>query len=123
MCLQGHKVHTKAFSKKTEAQKWAKRVEFNLEAGQWVPAVHSHTPGRKIPRRLLPLKRNNKDARHTVAALLNWWKNRIGDCSLVRVATAVLMGVVTSLHVATPRAENSVAQPRPIATLRQSGTR
>lgn len=92
--LLGQPERTKTFSSKTHARNWTKAIESDLERGSYVPTTEAarRTVAEMIDRyieEILPVKPRNR-ARADHARHLRWWKERIGDYTLVNLKPDVI---------------------------------
>src|SRR5688500_2416375 len=92
--LQGHPGRTQTFARKTDAKDWARQIEADLKRGKHLPSSEAarRTVAEMIDRFVthsLPRKKHNRDSAKT-AALLEWWKGRIGKVSISNVTPALV---------------------------------
>lgn len=86
----GHPVRTKTFTRKTDAQAWARHLENKIDKGQTIPdqAAAKRTLADAIDR-YLPHKARNKNA-HNARRLLQWWRDELGAYTLQSLTPAVI---------------------------------
>jgi integrase len=85
---------TKSFTRKNDAQEWARSVEHKIDAGEHVPnsEARKRTLADAIDRYLkitLPRSKHRKNASEQTR-LLTWWKDRLGQRPLVALTPAVV---------------------------------
>lgn len=95
--LQGHEPKTRTFTRLTDAKDWARSIEDNFKRGRLVPTNEAakRTVADMIDRyttQSLPRKARNRDAKK-VAALLTWWKGRIGKVALANATRPLIVEV------------------------------
>lgn len=91
---QGGPWQTKSFSRKADAEEWARGVEHAVDTGGFLPGVEAKrkTLGDTIDRYLestLPRSRHRKNAREQTR-LLTWWKAELGNRPLASLTPAVI---------------------------------
>ena len=92
--LRGHEEKTRTFNRLTDARDWARSIEDDYKRGRIVPTNEAarRTVADMVDRYVaydLPRKERNRDANKT-AALLSWWKGRIGRLAVANVTPALI---------------------------------
>lgn len=105
--LDGHEQKTRTFSRLTDARDWARSVEDDLKRGRLVPSNEAsrRTVADMIERYIthsIPRRPRNRDAKK-VAALLGWWKGRIGRMSVANVSRPLIVECRDELLAGTTR--------------------
>ncbi|RYZ14579.1 MAG: site-specific integrase [Myxococcaceae bacterium] len=88
---------TKSFSRKVDAEEWARGIEHKLDVGEHVPSseARKRTLGDAIDRYLtvtLPQSKHRKAAAEQTR-LLTWWKTELGTRALVTITPATIAAV------------------------------
>jgi integrase len=96
---------TKSFSRKVDAEAWARSIETKLDAGESVPTseARKRTLADAIDRYLtvtLPRSKHRKSADDQIR-LLTWWKENLGDRALVGLTPSVIAGARDALAART----------------------
>lgn len=92
--LLGHPHLSKTFTRKTDAKAWIHKIKADGERGAFLPdrEASKRTVADMIDRYIdhtLPTKPRNRDAKK-VAALLAWWRKRIGHVFLYSVTPKLI---------------------------------
>lgn len=88
---------TKSFTRKMDAEAWARGIEHQLDAGEHVPSseARKRTLADAIDRYLtvtLPQSKHQKNSREQTR-LLHWWKDEMGTRALVSITPAAIAEV------------------------------
>jgi len=88
---RGYPEYTETFSRKTDAEAWAKQIEADLQRGRYLPSndARRRTFGEMIDRYVndvLPHKARNQTA-DKVKVQLEWWKGQLGPYVLISTQT------------------------------------
>jgi integrase len=99
---------TKSFSRKSDAEEWARGVERAMDVGDFVPSAEARkrTLADAIDRYLeftLPRSKHRKNAKEQTR-LLEWWKTELGRRPLAAITTAVVAEARDSLSKRLTRA-------------------
>jgi len=91
---RGYPEYTETFSRKTDAEAWAKQIEADLQRGRYLPSndARRRTFGEMIDRYVndvLPHKARNQTA-DKVKAQLEWWKEQLGPYALIAITPATI---------------------------------
>lgn len=94
---QGGPWLTKSFSRKTDAETWARGIEHQLDAGEHVASseARKRTLGEAIDRYLtvtLPQSKHQKNSKEQTR-LLNWWKAEMGTRALMSIQPSTIAEV------------------------------
>ncbi len=86
---------SRSFSKKSDAEAWARNLEHKLDTGESLPdsEARKRTLGDAIDRYLkdvLPHQPRNKNAKKQ-EALLEWWRDELGDRRLSAITPATIV--------------------------------
>ncbi|WP_416799472.1 tyrosine-type recombinase/integrase [Ciceribacter azotifigens] len=89
--VKGYPTRTATFTRKTDAQKWAKQVEVQMEEGRHSKDGDSRyrTFGDMIDRYIrdvVPVRHNRRLARNAILCHLRWWKEQLGAELLTEVS-------------------------------------
>lgn len=78
--LKGYPPKSATFDRKTDATRWAQRVEADMRSGRYFPDTHAkkHTVTDLIEIYLDDLEGRNPKRYRDVKRLLQWWKDEIG---------------------------------------------
>jgi integrase len=92
---------TKSFTRKADADEWARSIEHKLDVGDHVPSseARKRTLADAIDRYLtvtLPRSKHRKNSDEQTR-LLTWWKSHVGDKPLVNLTTSVIAGARDTL--------------------------
>ncbi len=118
---QGHPTRTKTFTRKTDAQAWARQLEHQIDRGNTIPSQEAakRTLAMAIDRyvnHVLPHKANNKNA-SAVKHHLKWWKKEYGDHVLSAMTPAVISEARDELRMGTNQGKGKKKKPRSPATV------
>ncbi len=99
--VRGEAPRTKTFLRKTDAQKWANKIESDLGHGVYVAttADRRRTLSELIDKFLveyLPIKPNNRSA-DKIQSHLAWWKDQAGYVTLDKLTPATIAGFKSKL--------------------------
>lgn len=91
---QGYPTRTKSFTRKTDAQAWARQLEAKIDRGHAIPTQEAskRTLADAIDKYLLdvlPHKARNRNAAN-VKRHLNWWRDELGDYGLSAMTPAAV---------------------------------
>jgi integrase len=85
---------TKSFKRKIDAEEWARSIEHQIDVGDHVPNTEARkrTLADAIDRYLTVTLRRAKHRKSAVeqTRLLNWWREELGDRSLVGISAATI---------------------------------
>lgn len=89
--LKGHAPQSATFTRKTDADKWAAKIETEIREGRHFKTVAArrHTLAELIDRYIIGVLPSKKDAAQQ-ARQLNWWKARLGHCLLSDLSAPLL---------------------------------
>jgi integrase len=112
--VKGHPIHTKTFSTKTAAKKWAQSLETKLREGASLAfsEAQKHTLAQAIGRyseTVLPGKAEN--TRSGQEEQLSWWREHYGDLPLSAVTTPMLVEAREKLSNTTAQRRESQLRP------------
>lgn len=104
---------TKSFSKKSDAEEWARSIEHKLDIGEHVAPTEARkrTLANAIDRYLevtLPRARHRKNAGEQIRQLA-WWKSELGDRALVGITPATLAEARDALSKRRSSKEESIS--------------
>jgi integrase len=121
--LKGHPAETASFERKTDAARWAQRVEAEIRAGRHFPASEARrrTLAEMLERyRQEILPEYDLKERKDRARKLDWWSARLGTRLLAEVTPALISEARMSLARGGPRGKPLAAatQTRYLAVLR-----
>lgn len=110
--LKGHPPQTATFSSRSDASKWAAKIETDIREHRHFPVAASqqHTLGELIDRYVKHHLSRKKVAAQQ-ASQLHWWQQQIGDLRLADVTPALLIQQREAL------AESRPGRPRSTATV------
>jgi integrase len=96
---KGHESVNETFSRKEDAEKWAREREIAIERGTigTLTEAQRRTVAQAIERYLAEVNGEHKDAA-TRAQQLTWWNDRVGTLSLAGVTPAVLSDCKSALQ-------------------------
>lgn len=108
--ILGHPERTATFTRKTDADLWARSTESDLKRGRYIPTneASKRTIAQMIDRYIgetLPYKARNVD-RVNVEKRLAWWKEQIGEYSIAHATAEVITDVKKRL-IAKPTKRNN----------------
>lgn len=91
---RGYPEYTETFTRKTDAEAWAKQVEADLQRGRFMPGndARRRTFGEMADRYVtdvLPHKARNQSA-DKVKVQLEWWKEQLGPYALITITPATI---------------------------------
>ena len=113
--VKGYKEITATFSRKTDAKRWAARVEADLRSGRYFPETH-HTLSDAIRRytdhHLHQLKDGAKRSQH-----LEWWNEKIGYMRLADIRPDTISKIRAILRAKPSNFGRHKGRPRSDATV------
>lgn len=117
----GNPIRTKTFTRKTDAQAWARNLEEKIDRGQVIQTQEAtrRTLAEAIDKYLLdvlPHKANNRNSRN-VSRHLAWWRAELGSYTLSAVTPAVLVDSRDKLRRSTSTGKGMKAKARAPGTV------
>jgi len=118
---QGYPTRTKSFTRKTDAQAWARQLEAKIDRGHAIPTQEAakRTLADAIDKYLLdvlPHKARNRNAEN-VKRHLNWWRDELGAFALSAVTPAAISDARDKLRRAVNGGKGKGRKPRSAGTV------
>lgn len=114
---RGHPEYSETFTRKTDAEQWARQIEADLSRGRYLPSndARRRTFGEMIDRYVkdvLPHKQRNRTA-DKMTGQLEWWKAQLGPYALVTITPSTVSDCKAKLlagqtRFGTPRTPQTV---------------
>lgn len=91
----GHPIRSKTFTRKTDAEAWARQLEAKIDRHEAIPDQEAarRTLADAVDRYVtdvLPLETRNKNAKHK-ARLLEWWNGHYGTYAMSAITPALIV--------------------------------
>lgn len=91
--LKGHRRESATFSRKTDAKRWAQKMEADIREGRYFPGSEAKKKTvsdmlERYRRDVLPYKKESTASSQAIH--MDWWENEIGEFTLGRITPALI---------------------------------
>lgn len=116
--LKGFPPQSATFDRKTDAERWAQRVEADMRQGQYFPEVFAkkHTINDLITAYLANIEIKNPRRATEVKKLLAWWQAQFGNIALANFKSEHVLKAQTLLRARMTRRKDENGNPLPLSS-------